>query len=189
MQPKRNFPDNAKLVFEGVLFDVYQWQQELFDGTTTTFEGLSRADSVDILLVDGEGRIGINHQSQPGKKEFLACYGGRVEMGEDALEGAKRELLEESGYIAREWETIVSYGGSGKQLNEVTFFVARGIERIAEQSLDGGEIISEAWVSFDEFVELLVSERLRTDARFALLFARARIDGTMDDLRRRILGR
>jgi len=30
-------PKDAKLVFKGKIFDVYQWQQKVYDGTTVTY--------------------------------------------------------------------------------------------------------------------------------------------------------
>ena len=33
-------PKQAKRVFKGVIFDVYQWEQEMFDGTKEIFEKL-----------------------------------------------------------------------------------------------------------------------------------------------------
>lgn len=189
MQPKRNFPDNAELVFSGILYDVYQWEQELYDGTTTTFEGLARRDGADVILVNEDGRIGINRQEQPGKGEFLACYGGGLDVDEEPLEGAKRELLEESGYVASEWEPFAAYHGFSKIRHTTHYFIARGIEKVAEQSLDGGEIITPMWIGFDEFTDFLIDEKLRVDPRLSLMFARARLDGSIEDLRRRIVGR
>lgn len=37
---RQPIPDHAKCVFKGVIFDVYQWEQKLYNGTTTTFEKL-----------------------------------------------------------------------------------------------------------------------------------------------------
>ncbi len=37
-------PPNAKRVFKGIIFDVYQWQQKMFDGSKETFEMLKRAN-------------------------------------------------------------------------------------------------------------------------------------------------
>ncbi len=42
-------PDSAKRMFEGIIFDVYQWKQTQFDGTTRDFEMLKRPDTVVIL--------------------------------------------------------------------------------------------------------------------------------------------
>jgi ADP-ribose pyrophosphatase len=156
MQPKRDFPDHARLVFSGVLCDVYQWEQELYDGTTTIFEGLSRADTAAVILVDADGRIGINRQEQPGQSEFFAFYGGRIEADEDILPGARRELLEESGYEADDWSLLASFPGFSDHKFESAFFVARNIRRVAQQSLDGGEIITEEWVDFETLADLVI---------------------------------
>ena len=42
-----------KKVFEGVRFDVYQRDQKIFDGTTTTFEMVKRKDAVQIIAIVG----------------------------------------------------------------------------------------------------------------------------------------
>ena len=67
-------PDNAKLVFKGVIFDVYQWQQELFDGSQATFEALKRPGTVQVIPTVGD-RVLLSYEEQPGKPRrhtFLA---------------------------------------------------------------------------------------------------------------------
>ncbi len=44
-------PEQAELKFRGVIFDVYQWPQEMFDGSVETFEMLRRADTVKIIAI------------------------------------------------------------------------------------------------------------------------------------------
>jgi len=95
---KQPIPEYAKCVFNGIIFDVYQWQQKQFDGTTATFEKLKRPDTVMLLPVTNDKKIVITEQEQPGKQPFIGSIGGRVDPGEDILTAAKRELLEESGY-------------------------------------------------------------------------------------------
>ncbi len=48
----KGLPQNAKCVFEGILFDTWQWEQELFDGSFTTFEAIVRIGSTQIILID-----------------------------------------------------------------------------------------------------------------------------------------
>src|SRR3989344_7350327 len=95
---KQPMPPDAKLVFKGKIFDVYQWEQTLFDGTKTTFEKLKRADTVVVIPVTAEGKIVLTMQEQPGKTPFLGCAGGRAEAGEDPLAAAGRGLAVETGY-------------------------------------------------------------------------------------------
>jgi ADP-ribose pyrophosphatase len=111
---KQPIPEGAQRVFKGVIFDVYQWEQELFNGTKTTFEKLRRPDTVVVFPVLDDGRIVLTEQRQPGKEQFIGATGGRVDEGEDILAAAKRELLEESGYEAKEYVLWFSTQPSSK---------------------------------------------------------------------------
>ena len=99
---RRRIPDTAKRVFKGKLFDIYQWPQIMFDGSTATYEGLKRTDTVNIFPVTKEGKIILGKQDQPGVKTFIGGFGGRMEEGEDPIQAAKRELLEETGLKSSE---------------------------------------------------------------------------------------
>lgn len=147
-------PDHAQKVFSGKIFDVYQWEQEMYDGTKTTFEKLKRPDSVVVFMIDDEGRIILANQEQPGKKAFISAIGGRVEPGEDVLEAAKRELLEETGYVAEVFELFQAEHVMSKIDWVIYVFIAKRIKKVAEQDLDGGEKISLIRVTFDELLDL-----------------------------------
>lgn len=96
-------PPQAKRVFKGIIFDVYHWQQKMFDGSEETFEMLKRVNTIEVISIK-DGKICISHQSQPTKKDFYSLFGGRAEEGEEPLTTAKRELLEESGMTSDSWE-------------------------------------------------------------------------------------
>ncbi len=134
-------PPHATRVFKGVIFDVYQWEQELFDGTTTTFEALRRPDTVMVIALDGEDVL-YTQEEQPGKPLFLSLFGGRREEGETALEAAKRELREESGLVSEDWEHLRDDPFPGKIDWTVSFFIARGCRQVGTPMLDGGEKIT-----------------------------------------------
>lgn len=155
---RQPIPPHAKRVFRGVLFDVYQWEQELFDGTKTTFEKLKRPDTVVVFPVLPDGRIMLTEQEQPGKEPFIGATGGRVEEGEDILVAAKRELLEESGYEATEYMLWDAQQPIGKIEWAVYTFIAKGLKHVADLNLDAGEKISLKPVTFDEFVDLATDE-------------------------------
>lgn len=48
-RPQQAIPADATRVLTGKIFDVYQWQQRLYDDTFVTFENLRRPDSVNVL--------------------------------------------------------------------------------------------------------------------------------------------
>ena len=97
---KQPIPENAKRVFKGIIFDVYQWEQELYNGSKAVFEKLKRPDTVIILPVLPDGRIILIEEEQPGSDLVIGIPGGRIDEGEEVLEAVKRELLEETGYEA-----------------------------------------------------------------------------------------
>ncbi len=147
-------PSHAKKVFKGIMFDVYQWEQELFNGTTATFEKLIRPDTVVVFPVLDDGRILLTEQEQPGKKPFIGATGGRVDEGEDILEAAKRELLEESGYEASEFILWDAQHPTSKIDWVVYTFIAKGLKKVSDLNLDGGEKITLKPVTFDDFLDM-----------------------------------
>ena len=155
---KQPIPDNAKKVFGGVLFDVYQWEQELFDGTKTIFEKLKRPDTVVVFPVLDDGKILLTEQEQPGKEPFVGATGGRVDNGEDILEAAKRELLEESGYEASEFILWDAQHPTSKIDWVVYTFIAKGLKKVSDMNLDAGEKITLKPVSLDEFIDIAINK-------------------------------
>ena len=78
-------PKEAKLVFKGQIFDVYQWKQKMFDGSYETFEALKRKDNASIIPVVGN-KILICEQEQPHTGIFygiLSKYEECLNLKED----------------------------------------------------------------------------------------------------------
>jgi len=65
-----SFSANAKKVFQGEIFSVYQWPQEMYDGTVQTFEKLKRPDTAIVIATTSEGKFLVSKQSQPSRPEF-----------------------------------------------------------------------------------------------------------------------
>src|SRR3990167_5482373 len=133
---KQPIPPNAKRVFKGVIFDVYQWEQKMFDGSKATFEKLKRPDTVVVFPILPDGRIILTEQEQPGKAPFIGATGGRVDEGEEVLAAAKRELLEESGYEAEEFILWQAEHPASKIDWVIYTFIAKGLKKVGEMDLD-----------------------------------------------------
>jgi ADP-ribose pyrophosphatase len=150
----KKIPDNAKLVFKGVLHDVYQWDQQMFDGTTAVFEALRRRNAVTVIAVSNN-LIVLNNEEQPGTEKYVTLPGGKSETLV-LLDNAKRELLEESGYTSDEWTewftTDITKYHKFEWNNH--FFIAKNAQKTAEQNLDSGEKIETKLITFEEFISL-----------------------------------
>ena len=157
-RPLQEIPETARRVFRGRLFDVYQWEQLLYDGTTDIFEAVKRPDTVYVIPVQSDGKLVIAWQRQPpSEKRLYGLIGGRVEPGEAPVAAAMRELREEAGLIGNEirlWETFQFLP---KVDWAVFIFIARGCVQ-APRSPDPGEDIELVEVSFEEILDLAKSE-------------------------------
>src|SRR6185503_10507816 len=134
-QPKQPMPADAKLVFKGKIFEVYQWQQKMFDGSFETFERLKRSDTAVVVPITQEGEIMLIEEEQPGRPPFVTFPGGRKSgIEEDPLFAAKREFLEETGYASDDWMLWNAVQPTSKIDWAIYTFVARGCKKIGEQN-------------------------------------------------------
>jgi ADP-ribose pyrophosphatase len=105
--------------------------------------------SVVILAIDdGKSKrdplIVMERQYRHAAKEYLLeVPAGKLEEGEDPLAGAKRELLEETGFRATRWRKMVRYFASPGFLGEwMQVFIAEGLT------------VGEAQPEYDEQLEI-----------------------------------
>jgi len=83
----------------------------------------------------------ISTQEQPGKQPYIGLLGGMLENREDFIEGAKRELLEESGYTFKTYEILMAERPVSKMDFVLHILIVKDCKKIAEQHLDRGEKI------------------------------------------------
>ncbi len=150
------FPSNAKKVFEGVIFDAYQWPQELFDGSVKTFEAVTRPSIVAMIAVVND-KILVVEEEQPGYPPYFAIPAGFSEKyDQDELASAKRELMEETGLTSDEWELFDTYELYPRMFVRDYVFIARNCTRTHEKMLDTGvKQHGEYFYTLDEFIELI----------------------------------
>ncbi len=124
---------SSTLSYEGPLFSVYT-DTIVENGREIARDVVRHNGSVVILAIDDtkskrDPMIVMERQYRHAAKEFLLeVPAGKLEQGEDALAGAKRELLEETGFKAKRWRKMCRYFASPGFLGEwMQVFIAEGL--------------------------------------------------------------
>jgi len=125
---------SSEVVFEGPLFRVLRDRLIEPGGSEEVRDIVRHNGSVVILAIDNAKNkknpwVVIERQYRHAAGRFLwELPAGKLEPGEDALQGAKRELEEETGYRAKKWKPLVEYFASPGFLGEsMKVFVAEGL--------------------------------------------------------------
>src|ERR1051325_8742407 len=91
-----------------------------------------------ILCLTEDDEVVLVRQYRHGiAGETLELPAGMLEEGESPLEGAQRELREETGYVAERWESIATFAcDPSRQTVRAHFFCAHGAAATGELTLD-----------------------------------------------------
>jgi ADP-ribose pyrophosphatase len=102
---------------------------------------LEGGDSVQVVGETTDGEILLVRQYRFGVGAYLEeLPGGLVDPGEGPAVAARRELREETGYVATEWQYLGKHAANPVYRNAyVHHFAARGLVREGEPQLDEGE--------------------------------------------------
>lgn len=107
-------------------------------------------------LVVKDGLVLLVEQYRPAAgRNMLELPAGTIDLKEEALECAKREFQEETGYSAENWESLGHLYPTPGYTNEVLhLFLASGLTK-GEQKLDEGEDIKVRWIPLNEVEEMI----------------------------------
>ena len=125
---------SSEVVYEGSLFRILHDKLIEPGGNTNERDIIRHNGSVVILALDNSKSkknpwIVIERQYRHAANQFLwELPAGKLDPGEGALAGARRELAEETGYSAKKWKPLVTYYASPGFLGEsMIVFQAEGL--------------------------------------------------------------
>ena len=133
---------SSEQILKGQFLEVCRDTVSLPDGKHTSREYVIHPGAVMIVALLDDGRVVLERQYRyPVHAVMIEFPAGKLDAGETSLACAQRELLEETGYSAREWaragvlHPVISYS---TEFIDVWF--ARGLT-LGERNLDAGEFL------------------------------------------------
>ena len=103
--------------------------------------------------------------------ESLELPGGVVDAGETPVQGAKREVMEETGYEFESYEYLGKISPNpATSTNYMHMYLARGGEKVAEQNLDETEDVEVLLYTIDEVKQLLRENKIVQSLHCTTLF-------------------
>ncbi|GAB4117110.1 MAG: NUDIX domain-containing protein [Sideroxydans sp.] len=156
---------DSRVVYNGGFIEVLKDNVRLPDGSTSTREYITHPGAVAMLALLDNGKLVLERQYRyPLHREFIELPAGKIDAGEDILATAQRELLEETGYIAREWKHLTTaWPCIGYSDERMEYFIARGLTHQGGQ-LDEGEFLEVFELSPEEALEWVRVGRI-TDSK------------------------
>jgi ADP-ribose pyrophosphatase len=145
---------DGELAFDGHFLKVSRDRVALPDGAVTHREYIRHPGAVVILPLLPDGRVLLERQFRyPNDRVFIEFPAGKIDPGEEPLACAKRELQEETGYTATEWQFVCTIHNAIAYSDEhLDLYLATGLSE-GEARLDEGEFLELFTTSVPELLE------------------------------------
>ena len=163
---------SSETVFKGALLEVRKDRVLLPDGRESVREYIVHPGAVVVLAFLDNGRLLFERQFRyPLRRVFLELPAGKIDHGEPILDTARRELLEETGYAARDWEYLgVMHPCIGYSDERIEIFTAHGLHLAGEKRLDYNEFLEVLELAPDEARAAVLDGRITDAKTIAALF-------------------
>lgn len=162
---------DGRVMYDGNFITVCKDNVLLPDGSTSTREYITHPGAVAVLALLDNGKLVMERQYRyPLQREFIELPAGKIDDQEHILDCAKRELLEETGYVAREWMHLTTaWPCIGYADERMEYFIARGLTHEGSQ-LDDGEFLEVFELSLEEALEWVRAGRISDSKTIVGLF-------------------
>lgn len=134
---------SSQIVFKGALLEVRKDRVKLPNGIESVREYVVHPGAVIILAFLDNGNLIFERQFRyPLRQVFHELPAGKIDPGEEVLTTAKRELLEETGYVAKLWKHLGKmHPCIGYSDERIEIFTAHGLKFTGKKQLDHNEFL------------------------------------------------
>ncbi len=167
---------NSQLIFDGRVVKLYKDKIELPTGQESYREVVKHSGGVVIFAKKEDKVLLVKQFRYPMKEVLYELPAGKLEIGEDPFEAAKRELEEETGYCANKWTDLgYVYTSPGYSDEKLYLYMAEDLE-FTHCHPDEGEILQALEYSYDDILKMIANGEIN-DAKTLCAIMRAQIKG------------
>lgn len=154
-------PLTEETAWTGRIFSVSRLHVELPDGREAVRDVVRHPGAVAVVALTDDGRICLVRQYRTAiDRVTVEIPAGKLDPGEDPLECAHRELLEETGYKAQKMAYLTTIATSAGFADEVIhLYMATGLE-FDHSSPDADEFLNVDLVELPQFVDAVLDGRV-----------------------------
>ncbi len=122
-------PISSEEIFNGKIVHLFRDTVRLPNGKPATREVMRHPGAAAVVAMTDEGNVILVRQYRhPFSQVMLEIPAGKLDPGEDPLVCARRELLEETGYVAAEFTSLgVLYPSVAVLDEKIHLFLAKGL--------------------------------------------------------------
>lgn len=167
---------NSQLIFDGRVVKLYKDKIELPTGQESYREVVKHSGGVVIFAKKEDKVLLVKQFRYPMKEVLYELPAGKLEIGEDPFEAAKRELEEETGYCANKWTNLgYVYTSPGYSDEKLYLYMAEDLE-FTHCHPDEGEILQALEYSYEDVLKMIANGEIN-DAKTLCAIMRAQIKG------------
>jgi len=153
---------SSECFFEGKILRLRVDKVELKGGKIGQREIVEHPGAVAIVAITQDKKVLLVTQfRKPMEKELMEIPAGKLEKNEIPLASAKRELLEETGYVANNWKELLAvYTSPGFSNEKVVIFLATDLSKSLDTPMDTEEIDSLDLIPLSDVIDLIKKNRI-----------------------------
>jgi ADP-ribose pyrophosphatase len=155
----------------GRVFKLIRENVTLDNGVTTDMEFVTHPGATAIIPMLNESRVLLLKQYRHSLRKYIwEIPAGTLDPQESVINCAKRELIEETGFSADQWQKLAEITPvPGYSDERIHIYLATELQP-AEQNLDKDEIINVHEVEYSEAIEMIKTGQIQDAKSIAGLY-------------------